>query len=244
MFPVDNDTLSHSVEDIKEIDYSFRQAVGILRWLGYGLLLFTIFDWADTLTPLQFMNPLWEFQTIGALVEKVVVPLLGFVLIFTGANSGRRIWESRLVGFLSWLTLLLGILYCLMVPLGVINTVRINEINTSQFTGQLDKQITQIREVKSQLSGVDNEAQLQGIIRTLQRGGIAITPNPGESVENIKQDLTTFIAGSEEKLKAQVKEARANQQLSLLKRSIKWNVGALIAGVWFIGIWRMTDWAR
>lgn len=244
MFPVDNDTFSSQVEDIKEIDYSFRQAVSILRWLGYGLLLFTIFDWVDTLTPLQFMNPLWEFQTIGSFVEKVVVPLLGFVLIFTGANAGRRGWELRLIPFLSWLTLILGILYCLMVPLGVINTVRINEINTTQFTSQLDKQMAQIQTVKSQLSTVNNEAELQVLIATLQKGGIAITPNPGQSLENIKKDLTLFVTGSEEKLKAQVKEARSNQQLGLLKRSIKWNVGALIAGVWFIGIWRMTDWAR
>ncbi len=244
MFPVDNDTLSSQIEDMKEIDYSFRQAIGILRWLGYALLLFTIFDWADTLTPLQFMNPLWEFQTIGAFVEKAVVPLLGFVLVFTGANSGRRGWELRLITFLSWLTLLIGIFYCLMVPLGIINTVRINEINTTQFTSQLDKQMAQIQAVKGQLSSVNNEADLRGIIATLQKGGIAITPNPGESVETIKKDLTTFVTGSEDKLKAQVKEARSNQQLGLLKRSIKWNIGALIAGVWFIGIWRMTDWAR
>ena len=106
MFPIDDNSLQNPLEDlenletsddiesIQELDFSFRQAISILRFLGYALLLFTLFDLADTLTPLQLMNPNWEFQTIGALVEKVVVPLMGFVLIFTGAMTERNQWES------------------------------------------------------------------------------------------------------------------------------------------------------
>ncbi len=244
MFPLDDDSFNRQAEDIKEIDFSFRQAVGILRWLGYGFLLFTLFDWADTLTPLQFMNPSWEFQTIGALVEKVVVPLMGFALIFTGATMGRSRWELRFLRVLSWFALVLGLLYCLMLPLGIINTVRLNEIGKTQVTAQLDKQMAQIKEVKSQLASITNPEQLQQVLTTLQKGGIAITPKPGESVETIKKDLFTFMSGAEERLKTQAKTTRSAQELALLKRSVKWNLGALVSGVWFIGIWRMSRWAR
>lgn len=253
MFPIDDNSLPNplenvetndTIENIQELDFSFRQAVSILRFLGYALLLFTLFDLADTLTPLQFMNPNWEFQTIGALVEKVVVPLMGFVLIFTGAMTERSRWEMKTLGIFSWLALVVGLIYCLMLPLGVVNTIRISEINKTQVTSQLDKQIAQIKQVQTQLSGITNEQQLNELLSTLEKGGVAITPKPGEPVETVKKDLKTFMTGAEERLNNQAKEALSKQSFDLLKRSVKWNIGALIAGFWFIGIWRMTDWAR
>jgi hypothetical protein len=253
MFPPDDNSLqsplenlesSDNFENIQELDFSFRQAVSILRFLGYALLLFTLFDLADTLTPLQFMNPNWEFQTIGALVEKVVVPLMGFVLIFTGAMTERSQWEIKTLKIFSWLALVVGLIYCLMLPLGIVNTIRINEINKTQVTSQLDKQTAQIKQVQTQLSGISNEQQLKELLGALEKGGIAITPKPGESVETVKKDLKAFMTGAEERLNNQAKEALSKQSFDLIKRSVKWNIGALIAGVWFIGIWRMTDWAR
>ena len=182
MFPIDDNSLQNPLEDlenletsddiesIQELDFSFRQAISILRFLGYALLLFTEFDLADTLTPLQLMNPNWEFQTIGALVEKVVVPLMGFVLIFTGAMTERRRWEMKALGIFSWLALIVGLIYCLMVPLGIVNTIRINEINKTQVTSQLDKQPAQIKEVQTQLSSISNEQQLKELLSFLEKG--------------------------------------------------------------------------
>ena len=57
---------------------------GILRLLGYGLLLMAVVDLFFLLIPPQFMNPLWEFQTMGAVVERIPLTLLGIVLTFYG----------------------------------------------------------------------------------------------------------------------------------------------------------------
>lgn len=48
----------------------------------------------------------------------------------------------------------------------------------------------------------------------------------------------------ENQLTKQVEFARSNQQFNLLKKSIKWNLGALVASALFITIWRSTIWAR
>ncbi len=48
----------------------------LFRLVGYGLLVLALFDLIHILIPLQLMNPMWEFQTVGALVERVPVPLL------------------------------------------------------------------------------------------------------------------------------------------------------------------------
>jgi hypothetical protein len=39
-----------------------------LRWVGYGLLILSLLDTIAVLTPPQFLNHVWELQTIGALV--------------------------------------------------------------------------------------------------------------------------------------------------------------------------------
>ncbi|MEB3247842.1 MAG: HpsJ family protein [Merismopediaceae bacterium] len=248
MFPSDNNDLSNnlssSAEEIQGLSFGLVQALNVFHWLGYGLLLLTLFDWIDTLTPLKFMNPLWEFQTIGALVEKVVVPLLGFVLIFSGANWARRAWERSLLKVLSWLALVLGILYLLMVPLGILNTVRLNETNQTQILNFTDKQLGPIKTLKGQLEGVGNETQLAEVLEEVKKGGIAIQPKPGESYETVKKDLLEFLTGAQRKIETQAKEARSTQQIGLIKNSVKWNLGALVAGVWLIGIWRLTGWAR
>jgi len=41
------------------------------------------------------MSPVWGFQTLGALVEHVPVPLLGLVLVFY-ANGDSRTKAERL----------------------------------------------------------------------------------------------------------------------------------------------------
>src|SRR6476469_8023934 len=61
-----------------------------LRWIGYGLLILSVLDAIAVLIPANFGNRLWELQTIGAVVERVPVPLLAMALIFFGEGYDRR----------------------------------------------------------------------------------------------------------------------------------------------------------
>lgn len=230
--------------EFQELDFSVRQALQILRWLGYGLLIFTLIDWIYTLTPLKFMNPIWEFQTIGLLVDKAVVPLLGLSLVFAGAELERGQWELRFLKLLSWLTLLIGILYLLLVPLGILNTVRIDQLNQRQINRTAESQLNAIRSVESRIPNLVTEAQLNEVIYLLNQGGLQVSPAPGQSIDSIKGDLNTFIRGAREKLGAQLQEALKRQRFDLLRNSVKWNLGAFIAAVWFIGLWRLSEWTR
>jgi hypothetical protein len=38
--------------------------------------------------------------------------------------------------------------------------------------------------------------------------------------------------------------ARHEQRLTLFKNTVKWNLGALVAGILFLQIWFRTRWAR
>ncbi|NJK39107.1 MAG: hypothetical protein HC920_16110 [Oscillatoriales cyanobacterium SM2_3_0] len=127
MTQIDTNPASQSIEVLKRFNLSLLRSANLFRWVGYGFLLLTLLDIAEILFPPRFMNPAWELQAMGQLVERVAVPLLGFILVFFGERNSRERWEVPLVKLFSWLTLLYAVLYFLLVPLGVINTLRIDK---------------------------------------------------------------------------------------------------------------------
>jgi hypothetical protein len=52
---------------------------------------------------------------------------------------------------------------------------------------------------------------MQELLQALQKGGLTIAPKPGESVETIKKNLSSFMTGAKEKIENQAKEARSTQ---------------------------------
>ena len=209
----------------------------ILRLVGYSLLVLALFDVIAILVPLHLMNPLWEFQTIGSFVERVAVPLLGLGLVFYGEECDRRRWEFPLLRVLSWSCLLFGLLFLLLIPLGVSDGMRLHALTALQATAQYDQQQQRVEQVEQQV-GAANPKQLDNLLKS--QGHASERKNPQE----IKQQLLAQVTSTKQKMQMQYQEAEANQQLNLTKNSVKWSLGALVSAVLFIYIWRLTNWAR
>ena len=235
--------LNQTTNEFSRFIFGMVDSLPIIRWIGYGLLILALFDVIEMFIPARFMNPNWEFQTIGALVERVAVPLIGFAFVFLAGLNERGNKEGIILKFLSWLTLLLGIIYFIIVPLGIINTARISKQQQEQITVRLNQQKTVIEQVKKNLDGPLTQAQMQQFLARLNGGRAPEIKSP-EELQQAKQQLSTVINKGESELETQVQAARSNQRVNLLKKSIKWNLGALIAGALFITIWRSTAWAR
>ena len=235
--------LNQTTNDFSRFIFGMVDSLPIIRWIGYGFLLLALFDVIEMFIPARFMNPNWEFQTIGALVERVAVPLIGFAFVFLAGLNERGNREGIILRILSWLTLLLGILYFIAVPLGVINTVRIYKQQQEQITVRLNQQKTVIEQVKKNLDGPVTQAQMQQFLARLNGGRAPEIKSPQE-LQQAKQQVSTLINKGETELQTQVQTARSNQRMNLLKKSVKWNLGALIAGALFFTIWRNTVWAR
>jgi hypothetical protein len=223
---------------------NLTQAIAPLRFVGYGLLLLAFADWIDVLIPPNFFNPEWEIQTIGALVERSPVPLIGFLLIFLGGKyEGNNLGQLGLK-LLSWLAMLVGIFYLLLVPLGISNTVRLNNQNDSQIALRVQENASQIEQVKAAIAQANTPEQLNALLAQLNSAGMTPTIKDSQQVEQVKQQLATFIAQSEAQLKSEAGKTRSQQRFSLFKKAIKWNFGALISGCLFVGLWRGTKWTR
>ncbi len=219
---------------------SDNRSIYRLRWVGYGLLIFACLASVSLLVPPRFTNPEWELQTIGGLVERVVVPLLGFALVFFGEFYDRLGLERLVLRTLSWICLGLAVLFLLLIPLGVVNTVRIDGAQQQDVTGKVENQMKQLQKLEEQL----NQSKPEDI-KTLgaQLGNLGIQVE-AQKPEDLKAAIVTRINKVRADVETQSKAARSGQRTALFKNSLRWNLGALIAAVLFGTLWRSTDWAR
>ncbi len=239
-----DEPLPRLVEELRELSFALIESISLWHWIGYGLLVLSLIDVIVLVVPPQIMNPAWEFQTFGGLVERVAVPLIGFLLVFYGEQMGRENWEFPLVKILSWLTLLISLLFFLLIPLGVFNTIRLDKQAQSTINSQVNQNITQIQEVKKQLATTQTAEDMENLLRRLNGQGRAPDIQTPEQLQKVKSELSNFISNAESQLSSQASAVQSNQRLTLLENSIKWNLGSLISATLFLLIWRATRWAR
>jgi hypothetical protein len=231
------DRFTPLIQELEAFVYSQQGSMSILRSLGYGLLLLAFFDIVEMFVPPNFMNPAWEFQTFGALVERVPVPLIGLVLVFFGEMNSRSKWEFPILKLLSWLTVLFALLFFLLIPLGVGNTLRLNNQSVAQISTLSKQQISQAEQVEKQLS----QATPQQIDNFLKSQGRSLE---GKNPEELKTQVLSKVSQAKKEIKTQAEATQSSRGLNLIKSSVKWNLGALVAGGLFISIWKGTRWAR
>jgi hypothetical protein len=225
------------VQELQEFAFSQAGSTKILRILGYGLLLLAFFDLVEMLYPPRFMNPAWEFQTFGALIERVPVPLIGLALIFYGEWHSRNKWEFVSVKVLSWLTLLFAVILFLLIPLGIGNTVRLSKQSAAQIDTVSQQRITQAERVEEQLSQATPE-QINNLLRGQGRS------LDGKSPQEVRNQLLSEVNKAKAQIKNEAQTTQSNQRLGLLKNSVKWNLGALVSAALFFSFWKATQWAR
>ncbi len=217
-----------------------RRSRFLVSLLGYGLLVFTLVDFSFIIIPPHLTDPVWEFQTIGELVEHVAALLLGLLFIFYRHEGyvGKR--ERYLLVALSWGSLLIGLLYLLLIPLGITDTWRIYQRNNTQVTAQLTQQTQQFQQIKGQLSQASDQ-QLQRLVASFAPQGRSPEIKDPSA---FKDQFLDRVAQAERETQAQAKRVRTGQNQTLIKNSVKWNLGALIAGTLLIWIWHLTGWVR
>ncbi len=215
---------------------------GILRLVGYGLLVMAIIDVLFLLIPLQLMDPLWEFQTMGAIVERIPVTLLGIVLVYYGEKSDRAPIETLVLKILSWLSLMVAIFLLLMIPLNITNSFRIYHQQNATVNAQSVSQKEVIEQFKEQLEAANSKAEIGAILQQQAKQEVSIPDSV--NTQKLKTDLLADLKNNQDNITSQTQTFRAEKRSWLFKKCFKWNLGALIASILFFLIWKSTDWAR
>lgn len=204
----------------------------LFRVAGYALLALSLIDIIYIFVPPRFTDPAWEFQMAVNLVERAPVPLLGLVLVFSSEKN------SQILKFLSWASLVVGVLFVLLVPFGISSSVRLDQQNQFRISAQLNQQAAPVKQLKDQLTKATTDNDVEQVLRSL---------NPQAPVQNInnpqqvKSRLLAEIAQAEKKANAQVEANRTNARQPLIKNAIKSLLGAAVSGAVFLLIWSQTS---
>ncbi|HEY9299874.1 MAG TPA: HpsJ family protein [Phormidium sp.] len=221
-------------------DFEWRTSA-LFRVVGYAILVLAAIDYINIFIPPNFTNPVWEFQMLAQLVDKSPVPLIGLVFVFYAKDEFRRDFEDYILKVLSWTTLVVGIAYFLLVPLGLNNTLRLNANNNFQINNQLTQELNQLQQISDRLNQTTSEQEINNLFTALNRRGR--TPDI-KNTEELRNRIKAEIETAQTRAKYQSQINRSNLRVGLIKNSLKWNLGAIICGVLFIYIWKITDWAR
>lgn len=213
----------------------------LLRQIGYCLLVLSLFDVIHILVPPRFMDPTWEFQVIGDLVERVPVPLLGLGLVFYTEGDFRSKWERLLLKFLSWASLWTGVLFLLLAPLIFVDKARIDDQINYQINTQVSRQLSGVEQVEQQLGNATSGKDINSVVARLNIEGL---PPNIQSPQELKSRLLLETTEAKKKIRPKAEAAWADRRLTLVKNSVKWFLGSLVSGVLFVYIWQVTRWAR
>jgi hypothetical protein len=219
-----------------------------LRWVGYALIIFSILDNFDTVTPLQLMDAEWERQTIGIIVERTPVLLMGLGLVFNGEASRRKRPESVFLVVTSWVCLLLMVFFLALVPLGISSSVRVYNQRVQTINTQVQRELDQVKVSEARIQQAA-PAQLQQLADQIQRNAQQSPqqPRPQFNLNNLdqfRQQLLAQIKDSRTQIQARSKQLQEVQQRTLFKDGFKWSLGALMVSIIFLMFWQSTAWAR
>jgi hypothetical protein len=240
-FSAENSQKAQAAFSASLINTPLQRNLAIFRSIGYGLLGLSFVDLLYVLLPLDFTNPVWEYQTIGDLVRLIPVPLLALILVFYGDSISRKVLEQRFLWLLSWLTLLIGIIFFLLIPLTISDTVRISRFNNEQISDQVNQQKLQLDTTRQQLEQATPQ-QLQSLIPAPDENGKL--PDAPATPEQAKAQVLANLQQAQEQANTQANQARANLRQNLLKNTIKLTFQLLIGGFTYLYLWSVTRWAR
>jgi len=205
-------------------------SLGRLHVLGYVLLLYSLLEYGNILYPPQFADPQWEFVTMGQLVENVWGLLVGLAFVLYRCDVPIRRVELRVLSAVSWLSLLLGLVFVLMLPLGIANTVRLDRANLAEFqTSQAAQRerFNAVREfVSSDRLSEENATRLATQLNL-----------PIDGATPTRQRLLQQIDRKQRQVQVQLLTRKGAAREQLFRRAVKWNLGTVMIGFALIWIW-------
>ncbi|EDX84097.1 hypothetical protein S7335_1794 [Synechococcus sp. PCC 7335] len=198
----------------------------------------TIMNWVDILVPPQFLNPIWELETVGSLVEGAPLLLFATFLIFYGEDAYRGVLEQRLVRLLSQACLLVAVCFFLLMPIGANSTIRINREIDQQAGDSFGLQMAQIDQLEEQVDEISTEE----IAAILESQGIQAADS--DPTVSSKDRLLEYLVETRQNVMQETSAVKRGRKRSTTKNAIKWGIGAIIVSFTLVYLWRLTQWAR
>lgn len=229
----DSQAKAVSVKKFNLLRIDLTNSLSTLRIVGYGLIALWLLDIIFLLYPLQLLDPVWGFQILGQLVERVGVLLIGYGLISLGGIQQRQKWETPLLKTIVQTALIIAIVYFCFIPLSIGNTVRIARLTNQQIAAEAQAKTLELTQYHSKVA---NSKEIDEVRQFINRLGDR-SDDSSLSLIDLKQQANTLFKTQVEEIKFQGELALAQRKSGLVKRSLKWNIGALLSGIFLLLLW-------
>jgi hypothetical protein len=228
------ETLFHNLN--AQVQGNEQLYVPLVHLVGYALLGLAFIDYINLFIPSHFTNPYWELQLISLVVDHVPLPLVGMMLVFYGHRFRGRI-EKVVMRILAWAALTVGVLYLLLIPLLVVDSFRVNTEYNIEVIEQLNRQTFPLQNLKKKVTAAQSTTELLSLVNSenAQAPPLKIS-NPEEFKQTILGNIDKASAEAKKQSDAQLKQRRK----SLLQDAIRYLLGCLICGAFFISVGRIA----
>ena len=218
--------------------------MSLFRLAGYSLLALAFFDYINIFVPLPFGSLNRELQMVVQLIELVPIPLLGFILVFQNSEKPRGLKEIYLLKIISWSSLIVGLLFLLLIP--IIFTVNwlINNQNQLQINQRVQQTTSELQIFDKRISQVKKAEDFQNILRGLKNKGVSFEIINSEALEQTKSQISLEVTKAKTLVKKQAAQRAKQSRLIMFKNIIKYLVGAVVSGIFFIYCFFETVWVR
>jgi uncharacterized membrane protein len=219
-----------------------RFSLGILGIFGYGLLLLAMVNLLCLLLPGQLANPLGKLQTMGTIIERSPILLLGMVLVFYQAKSDRHPWEKIILKILSWVALLAAVTLLLVIPVNITNGVLVYQQQDPQLNTQLVRQKDYLQQFQEKLAGVTSQDEIKAILQ--QQINQTVNIPDYVNIPQLKIDILQHLQNNQDTITNQASSFRGQKRSLLIRQCLKSNLEAIMSAIFCLMIWGSTGWAR
>lgn len=215
-----------------------QKLIGLLPVIGYALAFVSLGDYLYIIFPLQLQDPVWELQTIAALVEQSWGFLIALALIFsryfTDNQDDVRAIELWLLKFIRWLVLAMAIIFILSTPLIVSDTSRLYRSINQQFSQEDRRKLDQIANVYTKVDQVSDLNQIIALGRSIGLDPATFKNTP---FVEIKKEVKTRLTAIKANIENQAQAIQKAQSKKLIKNSFRTLYSGLVISFTFIFIW-------
>lgn len=232
-----------------------------LKVLGGVLIFSSLVDYALVTFPLMPLDNTWQINFTNQVVGRGINPLLGIVALLLGSwidfKSGKKadlrasITDARFLSFI--LSLILGVIFFLVIPLHIDNMQQIRDQSLSQIEQETKQREQQVQAQFNQLQALaqspqakqELDKQIKAIDDALKNG--KVPPQQIAEIEAKKQELLNFqrFANDQNALNARLEELkqtvttmrekqRQEAENTVLKEVVQISLRSLLLGIGYL----------
>ncbi len=231
-------------EATEETAASFRP---LLPLAGWGFLVFTIIKLILIILPMDLMDIEWEFETLEKIVDQSIYILLSFVCILSLKPGEINYFYLCILHYSTWVCFLLGVIFLLTAPLGIVDTTKIYKDLDKDSLREINDQHDYFKKIHLKINESKKVSTLKKIAKRVKSSSaikIRLKLKSKQRIDELKMWLVQRARRYEKIRINEIKKDLYQDKKELLETSAKFNIGLIVLGILFIGVWSRTGWIR